>query len=1212
MLSGSYLLMADEPAPQPSSEQPTSDAQSAELPEQVTFNAHIRPIMSNTCFVCHGPDVENNPSEFRIDSFASATAPLPSDDEMHGIVPGDLENSEVYQRIMGTGYGEQMPPHEFRHQLSEYETSLIGKWIEQGAEYERHWAYAAVSAPPVPSTTTHAGQAFNEIDAFIQSRLERQGIEPSATADKATLLRRLSLDLTGLPPTPTEVEAFRADTSEDAYETQVERLLASPHFGERMASSWLDIVRFADTVGFHGDQNMRDFAYRDYVIKAFNENKPFDEFTRQQIAGDLKPNPTTEDLVATGLLRLNMVTREGGAQPGEYLAKYKADRVRMIGTAWLGSTMACCECHDHKFDPFSAKDFYSMGAFFDDIRQWGVYTSYAYTPNEDLKGFNNNYPFPPEMRISSPSLRDEINALSRERDAEILKQLGAEAIDLNEMVAWKTATSEVLDNYSDGWVPLSVKHVETSAGTQHRNLDDGSVLLTGKPTRGETVEISGKPEHPTVINSIRLQVLPDERNGGNVGRNDDGRFELEFSASVIRSESDEPKMRPNRPRYVRIELPGKQILSLAEVEIFSSADSDDGNPINIAPRGKATQSSRYKTADANLAIDGNTEGNYYKANSVTHTALDESNPWWEIDLGSEQSVDSIVVWNRTDQSYASRLKGFRLILLDKDRHVLQRETPGLPKPSTEVAIADEVLEEPEISLPIAWGEADRRDPLRYSGGAPPRTLGEVWRSGPTRWQLPANEQQLVHTAVYHLDQPLQLDSDQQLVVRLKSGSVGRVRLSVTPLGSAIAGWPAASPSLTTAWNKPAAKRDQRDHAAHAGAFYLSTTPAAKQSNRVTHFRNAILDRHSGMAITLVTQPVPADQIPISRVRPRGDWQDDSGALAPPAVPHFLPPPDVDSDRRLNRTDLANWLTSDDNPLVPRHLANRTWKHFLGTGLSAKLDDLGNQGEWPSHPLLLDWLASELVRSGWDVKHLIRLIVLSHTYQQAVTDRTELAEVDPYNRLLAQASPRRLEAETIRDNALAIAGLLNTDYIGGPSIYPYQPAGHYSNLQFPNRRYTASDDSRQYRRGVYMHWQRTFLHPMLVNFDAPSRDECTADRSLSNSPQQALTLLNDPTFVEASHAMATSLLTEHGEESFSEILGAAFTRALARDARSEELQALQALYQRQLQYFADHPDDTTEFLAVGNTESSYTAPAKLAAWSQVCRVILNLHETITRY
>jgi len=346
--------------------------------------------MSNTCFACHGPDEEENHSGLRLDSFEAAV------DEGGAIEPGDAEQSAVYQRLMDGD--DPMPPAEFLHQLTDYEKAVFKRWIDQGAKYEKHWAYTPIKQPDLPTASANQKFVKNAVDSFVYDKLQRAGMKFSPEADKPTLLRRLSLDLIGLPPTPAEVEEFLADDSGDAYEKQVDRLLASPHFGERMAAYWLDIVRFSDTVGYHGDQNQRIFPYRDYVIESLNSNQPFDEFTREQLAGDLMEDPTVEQLTATGLIRLNMVTREGGAQPGEYLAKYTADRVRMLGTAWMGATTGCCECHNHKYDPFSIEDFYSLGAYFDDVRQWGVYSSYGYTPNPDLKGFSNDYPFPPEMR----------------------------------------------------------------------------------------------------------------------------------------------------------------------------------------------------------------------------------------------------------------------------------------------------------------------------------------------------------------------------------------------------------------------------------------------------------------------------------------------------------------------------------------------------------------------------------------------------------------------------------------------------------------------------------------------------------------------------------------------------------------------------------------------------------------------------------------------
>ncbi|MFK8113329.1 MAG: DUF1553 domain-containing protein [Rubripirellula sp.] len=1185
------------------------------LPKRVSFNAHIRPLMSNTCFTCHGPDAEDNESEFRIDSFASATGKLPSDDELRGIVPGDPMASEVYLRITGKSDGEQMPPEDFRHHLSDYDKALFGRWIEQGAEYEQHWSYAPVVRPALPvlkKPVSGGADGTNEIDAFVLAKLELQGLEPAALAGKATLLRRLSLDLIGLPPTVAELESFLKDDSDQAYEKQVTRLLSSAHYGERLASSWLDAIRFADTVGFHGDQNLRNAPYRTYVIDSFNKNKPFDVFTREQLAGDLLPNATVEQLTATGAMRLNMVTREGGAQPGEYLAKYKADRVRTLGTAWLGSTLACCECHNHKYDPFSAKDFYSFGAFFDDLRQWGVYTSYGYTPNPDLSGFNNDYPFPPEMRVESKSSIAEIRFLQAERNAKLRAEQGDQTLDSREFKTWGASVSRMLEEHPSGWVPAKVASVKTGSETRHKMLNDGSVLFLGGGKTSETLTLTTASGKPMTISSLRLEVLPDKQHKGFVGRADDGRFSLGLSAGVLNEAEKKPEKVLNRPRFVRIQLKGnKKVLSLAEVQVF--AKDRAGKLKNIATKGKASHSTNYRSGPAELAIDGVTGGDYHKYKSVTHTSLNGSDPWWEVDLGSEHKIENIVIWNRTDGGYTKRLDGFELVLMNEKRQVVHIDTPATPKPSIKVAIPEEGVLASSQSISIAWAEADREDPPRYSSGRPPLTLGGKWQSGPERWQLPADENKMVHTAVYHFSQPLQLQSDQHLVVKIMSADVGRVRLSVTPLGHAVAGWDAASAELSKALKTNRSNWSEVDQDYLVGTFHLSTQPYASQSKLASAYRDRILSLHSGLAMTLVAQSLPNDEIPVSRVLPRGNWLDEKGELAPPGFPEFLPKRERNSDARLTRLDLVDWIVSKDNPLTSRHFVNRLWKQFFGAGLSGILDDLGSQGEWPSHPLLLDWLAADFVDSGWDVKHIVRKIVMSRTYRQAASVRSDLQDLDPYNRLLSQQAARRLPAELVRDNALAISGLLNKEYVGGPSVFPYQPDGHYSNLQFPNRSYRVTSDGRQYRRGVYMHWQRTFLHPMLVNFDAPSRDECTADRTQSNSPQQALTLLNDPQFVEAAMAMANRLSMDHPQAEFNAMLDHAFLSALSRRPNSDERESLNGLFDRQLKYFQANPEDAKKTLASDQTHaSSDKSQAKRAALAQVCRVILNLHETITRY
>ena len=410
----------------------------------VTFNSHIRPILSDKCFSCHGFDKTTREAGLRLDTAEGAYAPLEDDKTKRAIVPGDPEGSEVWRRITSTDPDMIMPVPDFHKPLAPREIQLITRWIEQGAKYQEHWSFAPLEKPPVPPVVKHADKVANPIDAFVLANLELEKLEPSAEADKATLLRRLSLDLIGLPPSPQELEAFLSDTRPEAYAAQVDRLLASPHYGERMAVPWLDAVRFADTVGYHGDQNARVFPYRDYVIDAFNTNKRFDQFTIEQLGGDLLPDATDEQRIATGFLRLNLMTREGGAQAKEYMAKSMGDRVRAVGAAWLGLTTGCAECHDHKFDPVTAKDFYALGAFFADVRQWGVYADYGYTPNPDLPKVNNDWPFPPEIQARNAAVTKRLEVL-RSRAALVL----AETPKDGSFEPWVQQTKEFLKENPD-------------------------------------------------------------------------------------------------------------------------------------------------------------------------------------------------------------------------------------------------------------------------------------------------------------------------------------------------------------------------------------------------------------------------------------------------------------------------------------------------------------------------------------------------------------------------------------------------------------------------------------------------------------------------------------------------------------------------------------------------------------------------------------------
>lgn len=1032
----------------------TAGAATGHASPRIEFNRDIRPIITENCYACHGPDKNQRKAKLRLDQREVALA-------RGAIVPGKPDESKLIEHVFSTDPDEVMPPPKTRKVLSAEQKELLRQWIADGAEYEPHWAYIPLRRPVVPQPKN--GQWLRTpIDAFILSVLDEKGIRPSAEAPKAELLRRLSLDLIGLPPTPDELQDFLEDTSAGAYEKQVDRLLGSPHFGERMAVPWLDVVRYADTVGYHGDQNQNIFPYRDYVINAFNRNKPFDQFTIEQIAGDLLPAPTVEQQIASGFNRLNMVTREGGAQPKEYLAKYAADRARTISMAWLGSTMGCAECHDHKYDPFTSKDFYQMEAFFADIKQWGVYADYDYTPNADLKGVGNDHPFPPEIEVNSPYLRQRIARLQAEQDRvfeSAAVKLKSDAGQRRLFAAWRKASLGFLENNPSGWI-TPVPQVDL------RMHDTNALATTNFQVNGDaTVRLTAQARDNT-----------------------------------------------------RLLLPvANQWLSAIRLEVVPQVETKD-------PTGGAT---RFEPASLSLKA-------------------------------------------------SLRLNG-----------------------------------KEESKLKFCRAEADH-ETRRYSNGHPVLGVRERWELSPYHGH---------QTAVWLLDKPVQVQANGVLAIELGGAQLASVRVSLSPFASTQPLQAELGAPLHKALGKVlGTTRADRDLIERT--FLLSTVCDSQAADQIDKLQEGIRECRQGRAFTMVTV---AREPRLTRVLRRGNWQDEGGDVVEPLAPHFLPQIPNPEHRRLNRLDLARWLVSEQNPLTSRALMNRMWKEFFGTGLSAVVDDLGAQGEWPIHPNLINWLACEFMRPAdtqvtdpggrspfaWDIKHMVKLMVMSATYRQDSNQRPELKEIDPNNRLLACQSPRRLEAEFVRDNALAIAGLLNGD-VGGPSVFPYQPAGYYAYLQWPDREYYPDTDDRQYRRGLYTHWQRAFLHPMLANFDAPSREECTANRVVSDTPQQALTLLNDPTFVEAARVFAAHVLTS-GRPSDAQKLDAAFERALARPPRPAERASLLEFLDTQRRQYHQAPEAAAAFIRVGNRPVSRNdAPAELAAWTQVCRVILNLHETITRY
>ena len=832
----------------------------------VDFARDIRPLLSDNCFACHGPDAKQRKADLRLDTREGALADLAG---TSAVVPGKPSESELVRRVTTDDEDDLMPPPDSGKKLDATQKALLQRWIAEGAEYELHWSYKPVTRP-MPPRVNNDSFVRNDIDRFVLSTLRDKGHEPAREADRRTLIRRLSFDLTGLPPTWEQVRAFIADSSPRAVGKLVDRLLASPHYGERMAIYWLDLVRYADTMGYHSDNEQTKPLYREYVIDAFNDNLPFDQFTREQLAGDQLPGSTRRQLIASGYNRLNMTTREGGSQPKEYIAIYLGDRVRNVSGVWMATTLGCTECHDHKFDPFTSRDFYSLGAFFSDLEETPVGPQ-KYTP------------------LPTTAQQAKVDKLKKQ-------------------------------------IPV----LEAVLNTQTPALDD----------------------------------------------------------ALARWES-------------------------AQAERIASEPSAE--------------------ADAN---------------------------------------------------------------------------------GTEPAVSD--------GKPTA-------DPA-----APPKKIGEI------------------------LAVPLAKRSDEQ----------------------------------------------KKTLAAHYRTFAPELAAARKE---LVDLKERIKRLEKAFPTSLVS--VRLGKPRTVRILPRGNWQDESGPEVQPTVPARLKLADTES--RTKRSDLADWVVSKDNPLTARVMVNRLWALCFGRGLAMPLDDFGAQGTPPTHPELLDWLAADLMDHGWDIKRTMKLLVTSGAYRQSSIADAKTLAADPLNKWLARQGRWRLDAEMVRDNALAVSGLLAKP-IGGASVKPYQPVGYWKHLNFPKRKWAPDSGVSQYRRGLYTFWCRTFLHPSMLAFDAPTREGCVAERTRSNTPQQALVLLNDPTYVEASRVFAERIL-QHGGDTDGERLAWAFERALSRQPSAGERDILLRLAGERTAHFAANAGAAKAAAAAGEWPAATALkPERVAAWAAVSRAILNLYETTSRF
>ena len=1031
----------------------------------ISFNRDIRPILSNNCFACHGPDEKQRETKFHFDTKEGAFA------EAGIIVPGNAADSMLVQRITHPDPNERMPPPDSGHALTDRQIALLRRWIEEGANWDTHWAYTAPQRPELPAVR-NAAWVRNPIDRFILARLDREGLSTSPEADKVTLLRRVTYDLTGLPPTPAEVDAFLADRSADAYEKRVDALLQSPRYGERMTVPWLDASRYADTHGYHIDNLRGMWPWRDWVIGAFNRNLPYDQFVIEQLAGDLLPGATRDQKIASGFNRNHMINFEGGAIAEEYQVEYVIDRVEATSSAFMGLTMGCARCHSHKFDPISHKEFYQFYAFFNNVAERG------------LDGRTGNAA--PVLLLTTPDQEKRLGELDEQ--IRIREKALADATVAPLQSEWeKTLAGKP-----------SPAPGEVEGLTAHYELDGNFSDVSGRYQRGRMV--TGDPTFDP----------------GRIGRavTFDGDTEVSFGQVGGFDRQDQFTL----AAWLR----GRGNLPMSVFQKLADSERRQGYEWtfeDITLVGIQSWAARLT-----IALASGTPGNAIQIRTRERLRL---GTWYHVTLTYDGS---------------SRAAGLQLYVDGKpfEIDVLRDALTGSIATDAPLRVGSKALGAPYV------GQVD--DLRLYN-----RTL--------TPWQI-------ADLAIHDV--------------------------------------PRAIVSGVTGKRSTAEAADLRD--------YFLTYPASESMRTAYSELKALRTRRQDLQ-----QQIPTAMIMSELAKPRetfvlarGDYRNQTEKVQA-GVPAMLP--SLPKDAPASRLTLAKWLVDPAHPLTARVAVNRFWQMYFGTGLVKTQEDFGVQGEPPSHPELLDWLATEFIRSGWDTRAMQRLIVTSATYRQSSKATPALLEKDPENRLLARASRLRLSAEMIRDTALAASGLLNGE-IGGPSVLPYQPKGLWEEMAFGEgfsaQSYEQSHGKDLYRRGMYTFWKRTVPPASMATFDAPDREKCTARRALTNTPLQALVLLNDPTYVEAARALAQRVLLEAGSNERAR-LELAFRLATVRKPTDTEIEVLRALLRRQMASFGRDRSAALRFVSVGeSSRDTKIDVAELAAWTVVASTILNLDETITRH
>lgn len=1111
---------------------------------KIDFSKEIRPILSENCFFCHGPDEKKREAGLRLDDEAGAKS---NNDGVIAVVPGSPEKSALIERLITTDPDEVMPPPKQHKVITPAQIALLKEWIRQGAPWGKHWSYEKVARPPVPQT----GATLNPIDAFLVQRLQKEKLAFSPAADAATLIRRVALDLTGLPPTPDELEKLKSQP----HGKVVEHYLNKPAYGEHWARQWLDLARYADSSGYPSDQPREIWAYRDWVIRALNANMPFDQFTIEQNAGDLLPNPTDDQLIATAFHRNTMTQNEGGTDDEEFRNAAVIDRVNTTFAVWMGTTMACAQCHTHKYDPLTINEYFQFYAFLNQ------------SADADKKDESPLHSFDtPELKQQRQRLQIELAALEQ-------KFTKPEARWLAGFDAWESTFAKDL-----GWQTPMPAQVTTSSQQTAAIGKDGVVSLAKKSDIDTfTVEL---PATGDKLSALRLETLPASGFGN-------------FVITEVKAEVIPPSTQPAaRARFVRIELPGTQrLLQLAEVEVFS-----DGK--NIGPEGVAKQSSTYTDAAARRAIDGGTDGNYAKG-SVAHTSGEENDAWWEVDLKTAKAVERVVVWNRTDGNVGKRLDGFRVLLLDDKRQTLWKsENNAAPDKEKTFAIGGPV----EVSFTTALADYEQSGFTAASLLKPKDKQNQGWAV--------AGATDMAHTLTLLAASPVVVPQGASLRITIgqnsphKQHTLGRFRLGFT--GDARVQQAAAvPPPVVAALAQP---QDKRTPAQQQAVTEYYVRNVAKES-AVERKRLAAATKELS-ALKPVTVPIMRDleakQRRTTKVQLRGNWEalGDEVTAATPAV--FPPLP---KNEPRNRLAMARWLVSRENPLTARVTVNRLWESIFGTGIVRSSEEFGSQGDLPFHPELLDWLAAELMDSGWDMKHLLKLMLATQAYQQHSRSTPELNERDPDNRLLARGPRFRPTGELLRDQALAVSGLLSAKMYGVP-VRPMTPNMGLTTAFGRSNDWTVSEGEDKHRRSLYTEVRRNSPYASFTTFDAGNREVCMIRRSRTNTPLQAFVTLNDPVFIETHQAMARRLMSEAGD--VPSRLALLFKLCLSRAPNAAETTALTALHAESLATYQANKDAAVKMA----TEPLGAAPAgadtaELAAWTTVANVVMNLDEFLMR-